>query len=684
MRNLVSCLRLFFVLSGVVLLAAASLAEGTTYAVLREARPVGAGLAVSNLVLERDAFRFRFESGSFQMVSTSDGRAIGAVFSGQGAFELTPAAEAEGRFFAIVSGEKFDGAFIDRFQTLVLLFGDATAAEIQAHSIAGSAPAAAVKIWEDFSRRQRKVMHTNLQIRFLQGLLAPEDPGVFLAAFSGKKLPFSVAVVDPAGLDWLSPNLQLGSEEAGLFTLDEPRRGFWYLSHPKDEAAHRTRPLARASHYQIDTTIQRNGELRGTATIRFTAAVARLRVLPLTLTGKLRIHDVALTCGENATSVPVAAIQEPVGEDSNAGVVINRPLTVGEPCSLRVSYEGKDVLQNAGDGVFVVQARESWYPNFGTFSDPSTFDLTYRVPKANHVVSVGKQVEDRVEGDLRVSVWKSDQPIRVAGFNYGKFKKTEVVDKDSGLRIEVYVNPGTPDAVAEINQYIAQVGGGLHEIRADTDSLADAVMADGTNAARVCTAYFGHLPQDHVSITEQTQLAFGQSWPSLIFLPYLAFLDGTTRQQIGLGGAAAFVDQVGLHEFAHQWWGHLVGWASYRDQWLSEGFAEFSAGLVLEHTGGLKRSAAFWERTRRQVVFKPPQSSLANDAVGPMTSGHRLTLARNPSAYDAMVYAKGAYVLHMIYMLLRDPASPNPDYKFKELMKDFVTANTGKSPSTRD
>ncbi|MEO8191309.1 MAG: hypothetical protein ABI682_13285, partial [Acidobacteriota bacterium] len=285
MRDLVSCLRLFFfVLSGLVLLAAVSLAEGTTYAVLRDARPAGAGLAVSNLVLERDAFRFRFESGCFQMVSTSEGHAIGAVFSGQGAFELTPASEAESRFFAIVSGEKSAGPFIDRFQTLVLLFGDATAAEIQAHSSSGAAPAAAVKIWEDFSRRQRKVMHTNLQIRFLQGLLAPEDPGVFLAAFSGKKLPFSVAVFDPAGLDWLSPNLQLGSEEAGLFTLDEPRSGFWYLSHPKGEAAHRPRPIARASHYQIDTTIQRNGELRGTATIRFTAAVPRLRVLPLTLT----------------------------------------------------------------------------------------------------------------------------------------------------------------------------------------------------------------------------------------------------------------------------------------------------------------------------------------------------------------------------------------------------------------
>ena len=47
---------------------------------------------------------------------------------------------------------------------------------------------------------------------------------------------------------------------------------------------------------------------------------------------------------------------------------------------------------------------------------------------------------------------------------------------------------------------------------------------------------------------------------------------------------ANFVDEVTAHEVAHQWWGHVVGWASYRDQWISEGFATFSAGLYLQGT----------------------------------------------------------------------------------------------------
>ncbi len=88
-------------------------------------------------------------------------------------------------------------------------------------------------------------------------------------------------------------------------------------------------------------------------------------------------------------------------------------------------------------------------------------------------------------------------------------------------------------------------------------------------------------------ITQQAQCFFGQSWPSLIFLPYLAFLDGTQRASAwGSPEAKDFINQVGYHEFAHQWWGHLVGAATYRDEWLEEGFSEFSAALAVQRLKG--------------------------------------------------------------------------------------------------
>ena len=42
-------------------------------------------------------------------------------------------------------------------------------------------------------------------------------------------------------------------------------------------------------------------------------------------------------------------------------------------------------------------------------------------------------------------------PIRVAGFNYGKFRRLERADPDSGMTVDVYTNPGEPDFVREIN-----------------------------------------------------------------------------------------------------------------------------------------------------------------------------------------------------------------------------------------
>ncbi|MCA1581632.1 MAG: hypothetical protein LC796_09640, partial [Acidobacteria bacterium] len=155
MRQLAAGIRFASFLSVAALATGVGLADGSPYASLRAARPAGPGLAVSNLVLERDAFRFRFEAGSFQMLSAVEGRTMGAVFSGQGTMELTPASEAEAQHFAMVNGEKPAAVFTDRFQSLVLLFGDGTATEIESHATPGPAPAAARKIWDDFSRKQR-------------------------------------------------------------------------------------------------------------------------------------------------------------------------------------------------------------------------------------------------------------------------------------------------------------------------------------------------------------------------------------------------------------------------------------------------------------------------------------------------------------------------------------------------
>jgi Peptidase family M1 domain len=58
--------------------------------------------------------------------------------------------------------------------------------------------------------------------------------------------------------------------------------------------------------------------------------------------------------------------------------------------------------------------------------------------------------------------------------------------------------------------------------------------------------------------------------------------DPTVHHQLGMDwGDRGYWKVVTPHEVAHQWWGHTVGFSSYRDQWMCEGFADMSASLCL-------------------------------------------------------------------------------------------------------
>jgi hypothetical protein len=133
----------------------------------------------------------------------------------------------------------------------------------------------------------------------------------------------------------------------------------------------------------------------------------------------------------------------------------------------------------------------------------------------------------------------------------------------------------------------------------------------------------------------------------------------------GAGAGAMFR----AHEVAHQWWGHLVGPATYRDAWLSESLAEYSAMMFVEST--MKDAG----KTFREVLradsdeltgslqsgyseFSNPAINLLNrskgERIGPIGLGWRASPGEVPTAYSSLVYSKGPLVLHMLRSLLRD------------------------------
>jgi aminopeptidase N len=145
-------------------------------------------------------------------------------------------------------------------------------------------------------------------------------------------------------------------------------------------------------------------------------------------------------------------------------------------------------------------------------------------------------------------------------------------------------------------------------------------------------------------------------------------------------GLTEFIQEVTAHEVAHQWWGHMVTWASFHDQWLSEGFADFSAGLFLQLTE--KDPQKYWkylESSRDTILEKNNFGRRANDA-GPLWMGLRLSTQKNAGAYQRLVYPKGGYVLHMLRMLMWD--AKTGDQAFKEMMREFVRTHLHKRATT--
>lgn len=675
-------------------LAPFAFAADPTYTALRSARPDGRTIALKNFVFEHDVLKFTL-NGHLNLLAPVDGKTPGAVFVGQGSYELSPANLFERRQLAIHTNDAKLTSVVDQFDSAVFL---GTALPIAAEKaggapVAGTPDAKALNLWEDYMKKQRRDLHTNVHVRLLQELVDGGQP-FFYTWVNGKKLPPAVLIVDPRGAESVRlAGRDLGGEQTMMTVIDSNKGGIWYSSRLRSELEKgqgtKILPLADAQHYVIDSTIN-GSEVAGVTTMTFTPAFD-IRVLPIDIAPKLRLEEAAISpAGDTPVWTGAEIVQEKADDDADAAVIFPTALKAGQKYMLRTSYQGKDVLYNAGEGNFTVMQRTSWYPNVGTFSDLATFELKFRTPEKFQIVAVGTEVDSRVEGKQRVATWKTPHPVRVAGFNYGKFKKLEQADKDSGVTFEVYTNLGTPDIIHEINAILSGDGGMPSldhaalgpQVKVDTASLAQSALADGINTTRTGNAFFGPLANKRVAITQQSQWFSGQSWPTLIYMPYLAFLNGTHRNTLGLNSLKDFVENVGPHEVAHQWWGHQVGWRSYHDVWLSEGFSEFTSAVVAQQTGGWNRYNAFWENARKNILERPRGALITNEEAGPISQGWRINSWQNSSAYGAIIYSKGGYVLHMLRMAMYD--MKKGDEAFIAMMKDYATTYAGKEATTED
>jgi hypothetical protein len=647
------------------------------YVALRNLTLGSEAISVTNFDLKRDAGTFRLNSGTVCFVPPVNGRVTGAVIAGDGSFLLVPPTETERKSLKYLTKE--DG-FSEKFERAVLRFTDSTYDEIKKAGTpaSGSCDAGLLKDSQNVTRH--KIKH-NLEAELLGEILSPEPRGLFWAFIHGKRY-------DDKEIYALDPNEN--SDQVDFWTYDENKWGDWASfhftePHPKGSVGR----TIRIDHHQLDTTLEKNGALSGKATTTFVSLRNGLRVVPLSLFHTLRVQSVT------ADGQPLSFIQEDKNDDADFAVILPKPLAAGERFSITTTYGGKEAVSNEGSGNYFPIARDDWYPNSINpgLGEYASYDMTFHIPKGMKIAATGALVSESNEGGQNVSVWKSETPQTVAGFSFGRFKVEEAKLTKPEISIRSFANEEPPNwvqAVQRIAEGESPVLGSQHTGpdvalgTMNTTTLNKKALAEGQLAEQLYSDYFGPSLFTHLELTQQTACNFGQSWPGLVWIPICYYFDTTVRHQLGMDwGDRGYWKVVTPHEVAHQWWGNTVGFNSSRDQWMSEGFADMSASLYLSMIEkDPKKFISFWNDERQLLTERDAQGFRAID-VGPLTMGYRASNSRTGGGVTRrLIYPKGAYVLHMIRMMMHD--NRDGDKQFKETMQDFVNTYRGKAATTEE
>ena len=375
------------------------------------------------------------------------------------------------------------------------------------------------------------------------------------------------------------------------------------------------------------------------------------------------------------------------------------------------------MVTKEGSGVFFARST-GWYPSYGmgklTLHNPEfiqryDFDLTLEVPKKYDAVATGAKVDEREEGKSKITRWSSgDVPLAVAGFAFGSYYIHEK-KLDSGALVQVYVNRNPDQYLQSIKNQasLAQdsggpaggvqpgagtLSGGAPDPRLavletlNPSRLGSTMLTEVANSLQVFEKYFGPYPYTKLAVSN-IPWGYGQGWPGLLYVSSLTFLDSTQRFVL-LGRMppdeqTRLTDFFRAHETSHQWWGHVVGWKSYHDQWLSEGFAEFSGILYAQFRSGTQEALQLLRRDRDDLVNKDREGAVI-DEIGPIYAGQRLSSEKHPGAYSVTIYEKGGWVLHMLRMQMMDFKSSEPEARFIAMMKDFTKTYYNQAASTDD
>ena len=467
-------------------------------------------------------------------------------------------------------------------------------------------------------------------------------------------------------------------EDITLFDREHQRNISVYASQQK--LASRGRFYSDDDHadydvldYNVDTRFfpDRNW-IQGQTRLRIRVRSYALATLPLKLADSLTVHSI---------------VSEELGRLLNLrirnqnSIVVNLPTAIaqGKELTLTLTYSGilksqtpdREALGQSqreednrpglsAEPSYLYSNRSYWYPQ-ASVTDYATATLRLTVPADYSCVASGELVPGSpvtvgtrtkaVDDATKVYLFQATQPLRYLAAVVSRFVRVNATvlslparstqgEPTSGGGDQTAPQTGTPpiarvQLAIEANPRQQGRGPALSERAGDIMGYYTSVVGDCPYASFTVALIENDLPGGH---SPAYFAALNQPLPATPLL--------WRNDPAAFSGYPEFFL---AHEVAHQWWGQAVGWKNFHEQWLSEGFAQYFAALYAQHHRGDDVFAGIIRQFRRWALDESDE--------GPIYLGYRLGHVKNDGRiFRALVYNKGAAVLHMLRRLIGDEA----------------------------
>ena len=626
-----------------------------------------------DLVVTSEDLTLTLTNGSAFVAETENG-ITGLVLLGDGVMRFAPQPEAERRQVEIFSGREaleaeFESAFVrlhpDAFRTRV------STGALRARGVDPGALRDAEAVLDEFVSLSFTLDLSDISDRVWS---LPPGRGDFLA---------EVRTEDHGTLTYIQSLRQ--PEDISLFEREANRIVSLYASARKratrgryfgDDDALSLDILdyeITASFEPLEFTQQRLRDERQFVDCRIvgtTRIAARVKGLPITSFSLRLADDLAVRSVTSSEFGPLLFFR--MNGQNNLVVNLPEELPGGAEFTVTVDYEGDlatqeldenwigrqrvlldlEPLFGLGEPRYIYSNRSYWYPQ-SLVTDYATATLDLSVPAGWGVVASGAParanppVAVTADPEPREYSFTALQPARYLSAVISRFE--DHPSPSRRIRLDAPAPPSSVGAGGGVFYgTLAIEAYGTPRSTGDIDETAERAA----DIAAFYASLLGDIPYPSMTVALTDSRLPGGHSPA-----YFALMNHELPRQPGtvvtwqtdpvsFSGYPSFFL---AHEVAHQWWGQAVGWKNYHEQWLSEGLAQYFAALYAEHDEGPEAFEEIIERMRSWAMRHSDE--------GPVYLGYRLGhLEREPRIFRALVYNKGAMVLHMLRRLVGDDA----------------------------